>query len=72
MLGTMIGMFDFIKQLPYSESFLGGNTIRNLIIHIVCTLICYVLCCIRNTKYYLTMILILDNFILFHGLVSLP
>ena len=29
MLGTMIGMFDFIKQLPYPENFLGGKTSRN-------------------------------------------
>lgn len=71
MLGTMIGMFDFIKQLPYPESFLGGSTLRNLIIHVVCTLICYVLCCIRNTKYPLTTFFSLDNFILFHGLVFL-
>ena len=50
MLGTMIGMFDSIKQLPYSESFLGGETIRNLLLHILSTVICYILCCIRNTK----------------------
>ena len=50
MLGTMIGMFDFIKQLPYPENFLGGKTSRDLILHIVSTLLCYVLCCIRNTK----------------------
>ena len=50
MLGTMIGMFDFIKQLPYSENFLGGKTSRDLVLHIASTLLCYVLCCIRNTR----------------------
>ena len=59
MLGTMIGMFDSIKQLPYSESFLGGETIRNLLLHILSTIICYILCCIRNTKYIHIHILIL-------------
>lgn len=50
MLGTMISMFDFIKGLPWPESFLGNKTIRDLVLHIVSTLLCYVLCCIRNTK----------------------
>lgn len=50
MLGTMISMFDFIKGLPWPESFLGSKTIRDLVLHIVSTLLCYVLCCIRNTK----------------------
>lgn len=52
MLGTMISMFDFINHLPYSDSFLGGKTLRNLILHIVTAIICYVLCLIRDTKYY--------------------
>ena len=50
LLGTMISMFDFIKGLPWPESFLGNKTARDLFLHIVSTLLCYVLCCIRNTK----------------------
>ena len=42
MLGTMIGMFP--------ENFLGGKTSRDLVLHIASTLLCYVLCCIRNTR----------------------
>lgn len=51
MLGTMISMFDFINHLPYSESFLGGEKSRNLLLHIFTATIGYILCLIRDTKY---------------------
>lgn len=72
MLGTMIGMFDFVKQLPYPDSFLGGTTVRNAILHIFSTVLCYILCCIRNTKFFYFILLRIDNYTLCRGLAFLP
>lgn len=48
---SQIGVMDNIKNLNWPEDFLGGASSRNLIFHIILTLLIYIVSCIQDLEF---------------------